>query len=37
MAEKTKKYKVSQGSIDVSKEFNKFIKKNKKLLEKLSD
>jgi hypothetical protein len=37
MAETRKKHKVTHGSVDLSKEFNKFIKENKKLLKKLSD
>jgi len=37
MVESQKKHKVTSGSIDLSKEFNQFIKENKKLLKKLSD
>jgi hypothetical protein len=37
MAESQKKHKVIHGSVDLSKEFNQFIKENKKLLKKLSD
>jgi hypothetical protein len=37
MVESQKKYKVTRGSVDLSKEFNQFIKKNKKLLKKLAD
>ena len=37
MAESQKKHKVIHGSADLSKEFNQFIKENKKLLKKLSD
>lgn len=33
----TKKHSEKQGSIDLSHEFNEFLKKNKKLLEALSD
>jgi len=33
----TKKNKIKHGSVDLSKEFNQFIKENKKLLKKLSD
>jgi hypothetical protein len=37
MVESQKKHKVTRGSVDLSKEFNQFIKKNKKLLKKLAD
>jgi len=37
MAGTQKKHKVTHGSVDLSKEFNQFIKENKKLLKKLSD
>jgi hypothetical protein len=37
MTESQKKHKVTRGSVDLSKEFNQFIKKNKKLLKKLAD
>jgi hypothetical protein len=37
MAGTQKKHNVTQGSVDLSKEFNQFVKKNKKLLKKLSD
>jgi len=37
MTESQKKNKVTHGSVDLSKEFNQFIKENKKLLKKLSD
>jgi hypothetical protein len=37
MTKQSKKKKISYGSVDLSKEFNQFIKKNKKLLKKLSD
>jgi len=37
MAETQKKHKITQGSVNLSKEFNQFIKENKKLLKKLSD
>lgn len=33
----SKKYTVTKGSIDLSKEFNQFVKENKKLLKALSD
>jgi len=34
---KAKKHAIQHGSVDLSKEFNEFIKKNKKLIEALSD
>ena len=37
MSGNEKKPKVTRGSVDLSKEFNQFIKENKKLLKKLSD
>jgi hypothetical protein len=37
MSKNQKNHKATQGSVDLSKEFNKFIKENKKLLKKLSD
>ena len=37
MVETKKKQKMTRGSADLSKEFNQFIKDNKKLLKKLAD
>jgi hypothetical protein len=37
MAKTQRKEPVKYGSVNLSKEFNEFVKKNKKLLKKLSD
>jgi len=37
MTKNPKKNKIKYGSVDLSKEFNQFVKKNKKLLKELSD